>query len=157
MSHTYLNKVQFIGNTGNNPELRHTREGIPVTNISLAVQSPNKAAPSWFKLVFWRRQAEYVVASIGKGSQLFIEGELEQRSWTDEHGHERSEIVVHVREFQVLHRRQVAEARTEEVRVEAVDTRVEAAPEPAPEPTPASLKKPRKKAAKKATVEAVAA
>lgn len=108
MSHTYLNKVQFIGNTGNNPELRSTRDGVDVTNISLAVQSPSRTEPCWFKLVVWRKQAEYVVARVGKGSQIYVEGELEVRSWTDEDGHQRSETVVHVRELQVLHRRDPA-------------------------------------------------
>jgi single-strand DNA-binding protein len=105
MSHTYLNKVQFIGNTGNNPELRSTRDGVEVTNLSLAVQSPSRSEPCWFKLVLWRKQAEYVVARVGKGSQLYVEGELEVRTWTDDEGHQRSETVVHVRELQVLHRR----------------------------------------------------
>lgn len=121
MSNTYLNKVCLIGNSGGDATLRHTREGTAVTNISIAVKHPKRLEPTWFKLTVWGRQAEFVVDRVGKGSQLYVEGELDIRTWEDEAGAQRTETVIHVRELQVLgykEPRGAAPAPTEEPVVE---------------------------------------
>jgi single-strand DNA-binding protein len=121
MSNTYLNKVCLIGNSGGDATRRHTREGICVTNISIAVKHPKRTEPTWMKLTFWGRQAEYVADRVGKGSGLYVEGELDIRTWEDEACVQRTETVVHVRELQVLSYKEprcAAPAPTEEPVVE---------------------------------------
>ncbi len=131
MSNTYLNKVCLIGNSGGDATLRHTREGTAVTNLSLAVKHPKRLEPTWFKLTFWGRQAEYVADRVGKGSQLYVEGEIDIRTWEDESGEQRSETVVHVREFQVLSYKEPRGAAPTPAEEPAVEQQMAPTPEPA--------------------------
>ncbi len=131
MSNTYLNKVCLIGNSGGDATLRHTREGTAVTNLSLAVKHPKRLEPTWFKLTFWGRQAEYVADRVGKGSQLYVEGEIDIRAWEDEAGTQRTETVIHVREFQVLSYKEPCGAGTAPAEELVVEQQKAPTPEPA--------------------------
>jgi single-strand DNA-binding protein len=102
MSNAYLNKVMLMGRTGSDADLRYTKSGKAVTNISLALQQHGYENPMWFKLVAWDKLAEFVVGRVGKGSQVFVEGELEQRTWTDSQGQQRTECVVHIERIEVV-------------------------------------------------------
>jgi single-strand DNA-binding protein len=135
MSNTYLNKIQLIGNTGSDATLRHTAGGTAVTNISIAVKHPKRTEPTWMKLTFWGRQAEYVADRVGKGSQLYVEGELDIRTWEDEACVQRTETVIHVREFQVLSYKEPRGAAPAPAPAPAEEPAVEQQMAPTPEPT----------------------
>lgn len=100
MSNAYKNICIILGNTGADAELRQTKSGTAVTNITVAVRERDEA-PMWVKVVVWGKLAEFVVREVGKGSQVLVEGSLRPRTWTDAEGINRSEFVVHAENLQV--------------------------------------------------------
>ena len=90
------NRVQLIGNLGQDPELRYTQSQTPLTNISVATTEFRNTADGgkqsftdWHKVVIWGRQAENCCKYLRKGSPVFIEGRLQTRSWEDQNGQKR--------------------------------------------------------------------
>ena len=89
----FLNRVQLIGNVGQDPELRRTSSGTPVTTLRIAT---NHHAPDadgkmiehteWHNVVVWARQAELCAQYLSKGRTVFVEGRLHTRSWDDAGG-----------------------------------------------------------------------
>lgn len=97
-----LNKVLIIGVLGSEPEMRYTPSGKPVTSFSVAVsrgwrtsEGERKEATEWFNVVSWGNLAEICNQHLRKGSQVYIEGRLQTRSWDDAGGvkHFRTELV----------------------------------------------------------------
>ena len=115
-----LNRVTLIGNLGRDPEVRTTPNGTKVATVSLATttrwREPEskeaKTRPEWHRVVLWGRNAEIVAEYCTKGSQLYVEGPLQTRSWTDRDGAKRYTTEVVARRVQLLGRpedRSVAE------------------------------------------------
>ena len=97
-----LNKVLIIGSLGADPEMRYTPGGKPVTSYSVAVnrgwrtsEGERKEATEWFNVVAWGNLAEMCNQYLHKGSQVYVEGRLQTRSWEDNSGtrHFRTELV----------------------------------------------------------------
>jgi single-strand DNA-binding protein len=98
-----VNKVIIVGNLGRDPELRYLPTGEAVANIAVATtdtwkdknSGEKKEATEWHRIVFYRKLAEIVGQYLKKGSQVYIEGRLQTRKWTDKEGVERysTEIV----------------------------------------------------------------
>lgn len=97
-----LNKVMIIGGLGADPEMRYTPSGKPVTSFSVAVnrgwrtsEGERREATEWFNVVSWGNLAEICNQHLRKGSQVYIEGRLQTRSWEDAEGvrHFRTELV----------------------------------------------------------------
>jgi len=91
-----VNKVILIGNLGQDPELRNTSSGTAVVNLRIATNERRKQADGewgdhteWHSVVVFGRQAESVNQYMRKGRQLYIEGRLQTRKWTDKNGQER--------------------------------------------------------------------
>ena len=99
-----VNKVLLLGNVGKDPEIRSTPSGMIVANFSLATAERQKDQQGnwqdkteWHNLVAFGRTAEIVRDYAKKGTQLFIEGKIQTRSWDDkETGQKkyRTEIIV---------------------------------------------------------------
>jgi single-strand DNA-binding protein len=98
-----LNRVQLIGNLGGNPEMRFTSSGSPVTNFNIAVNrsfnnpdGERLEETEWFRVVAWNKQAESCNQYLTKGSQVYVEGRLHNRSWEGQDGqkHFRTEVIV---------------------------------------------------------------
>jgi single-strand DNA-binding protein len=96
-----LNKVMLIGNLGRDAESRHTPSGVAVTNFSIATARRVKDQSGewrdetdWHDIVLWR--GENVAPYLLKGTQVYIEGRLQTRSWDDQSGQKkyRTEVVV---------------------------------------------------------------
>ncbi len=90
------NRVQLIGNLGQDPELRYTQSQTPLTNISVATtefrntpEGEKQSITDWHRVVIWGRQAENCCKYLHKGSPVFIEGRLQTRSWEDQNGQKR--------------------------------------------------------------------
>lgn len=89
-----LNKVQLIGNLGQDPEMRRTGSGEAVCNFSLATTErwkdkntgERKEATEWHRVVLWRRLAEIAEQYLRKGTPVYIEGQLRTRKWQDKDG-----------------------------------------------------------------------
>lgn len=89
----YLNKVQLIGNLGKDPEIRVSQaSGKKVVSFSLATSrryrdanGEQKEDTQWHNIVGWGKVAD-VVEQLGvrKGTSLYVEGRLTNRSWTDQ-------------------------------------------------------------------------
>ena len=97
-----LNRVTIIGNLGQDPEMRYTPSGKPVTSFSVAVSRSWRAPDGerreeteWFNVVAWDNLAETCKQYLAKGQPVYIEGRLQTRKWDDQEGkkHSRTELV----------------------------------------------------------------
>lgn len=99
-----INKVLLWGNVGKDPEIRSTVGGTIVASFSLATADRQKDQQGnwhdkteWHNLVAFSRTAEIVRDYVKKGSQLFVEGKIQTRSWDDKESGQkkhRTEILV---------------------------------------------------------------
>jgi single-strand DNA-binding protein len=85
-----VNKVFLLGNVGKDPEFRTTPGGMNVATFSLATADRAKDTEGnwtdrteWHNLVAFQRTAEIVRDYVKKGSQIFVEGKIQTRSWED--------------------------------------------------------------------------
>jgi len=102
-----INKVVLIGNLGQDPETRYMQSGAAVTNVRLATNESWKDKQTgeqherteWHSVVFFNRLAEIAAEYLRKGSQIYVEGKLRTRKWTDRDGNDRytTEVVVDMR------------------------------------------------------------
>ncbi len=99
---TLRNKVQLIGNLGNDPEIINLESGKTLAKFAIATNESYKNAQGekvtdtqWHNIVAWGKTAEIVEKYVGKGKEVAIEGKLTTRSWEDKDGLKRyiTEIV----------------------------------------------------------------
>ncbi|BBA85288.1 single-stranded DNA-binding protein [endosymbiont of Sipalinus gigas] len=106
MSGKGINKVILIGNLGQDPEIRYMPNGNAVTNIRLAT-SENwkdkqtgevKEKTEWHRIVFFGKLAEIANEFLKKGSQIYVEGQLQTRKWQDNNGNNKyiTEVIVSI-------------------------------------------------------------
>ena len=97
-----LNKVTIIGNTGQEPEMRFTPAGKPVTSFSVATnwvytspEGERKQETEWFNVVAWNRLAEQCNQFLSKGKLVYVEGRFRTRSWEGQDGqnHTKTEVI----------------------------------------------------------------
>ncbi len=89
-----VNKVILIGNLGRDPEVRYAPSGSAIANVTLATTRSWKDKTSgekvdeteWHRVVFYDRLAEIAGEYLKKGKQVYIEGRLKTRKWTDKDG-----------------------------------------------------------------------
>jgi single-strand DNA-binding protein len=100
---TLRNKVQLIGNLGNNPEIITLDSGKKLAKFSIATNETYKNAQGekitetqWHNVVAWNKTAEIVENYLEKGKEVAIEGKLTSRSYDDKEGNKRyiTEIIV---------------------------------------------------------------
>lgn len=105
-----LNKTTLIGNLGTDPEIRFMPDGTPTATVSLATTDTWKDKASgerqerteWHRVVFFKGLAEVVGQYLKKGSQIYVEGKLRTRKWTDKDGVDRYTTEIVGREMQML-------------------------------------------------------
>jgi single-strand DNA-binding protein len=105
-----VNKVFLLGNVGKDPEIRTTAGGMTVASFSLATaerakdQQGNWADKTeWHNLVCFQRTAEIVRDYVKKGTQVFVEGKIQTRSWDDkESGQKKYRTEILVNDLQLL-------------------------------------------------------
>lgn len=89
-----VNKVILVGNLGQDPEIRYMPNGGAVANITLATSESwrdkatgeQKEKTEWHRVVLFGKLAEVAGEYLKKGSQVYIEGKLNTRKWTDQAG-----------------------------------------------------------------------
>lgn len=101
-----VNKVILIGNLGQDPEVRYMPNGGAVANFTLATSeswrdkqtNEMKEKTEWHRVVLFGKLAEIAGEYLRKGSQVYIEGQLQTRKWQDQSGQDRytTEIVVNI-------------------------------------------------------------
>lgn len=104
-----LNKVLLIGRLGQDPEMRYTPSGKPLTKFQIAVnrswtssENEKKTETEWFTVVSWGKLAEICNQYLTKGKQVYLEGRLHTRHWKDEEGANHSAVEVVAREMIML-------------------------------------------------------
>jgi single-strand DNA-binding protein len=105
-----VNKVFLLGRLGKDPEMRATAGGMTIANFTLATSDRTKDAQGnwqdhteWHNLVAFQRTAEIVRDYVKKGTQLFIEGKIQSRSWDDkETGQKKYKTEILVNELSLL-------------------------------------------------------
>lgn len=99
-----VNRVTILGNLGNDPEVKYTQSGSAIANMTVATSEEwkdkttgeSKSLTEWHRVVLFGKLAEVAGEYLRKGSQVYIEGQLRTRKWTDQSGQEKytTEIVV---------------------------------------------------------------
>ena len=92
-----LNRCEFIGRLGADPETRYTSSGAAVTQFRLACgwKSKEREGTEWITVVAWNRLGEICAQYLHKGSRVYIAGRFTTRKWQAQDGSDRykSEIV----------------------------------------------------------------
>lgn len=109
-----VNKVILVGNLGRDPEMRTFPSGDQVANVTIATtdkwrdktSGENREATEWHRVVFNGRLAEIAGQYLRKGSQVYVEGSLRTRKWTDQAGVEKYSTEIRADQMQMLGGRQ---------------------------------------------------
>src|SRR3954451_9917448 len=109
-----VNKVIIVGNLGRDPEMRTFPSGDRVANVTIATtdkwkdkqSGEMKEATEWHRAVFNGRLAEIAGEYLRKGSQVYVEGSLRTRKWTDKDGIEKYTTEIRADQMQMLGSRQ---------------------------------------------------
>lgn len=106
---TLRNKVQLIGNLGNDPEIITLEGGKKIAKFSLATNEHYKdkdgqkqTKTDWHNVVAWNKTAELIEQYVSKGKEIAIEGKLSTRSYEDKEGQKRYTTEVIVNELLLL-------------------------------------------------------
>lgn len=134
-----VNKAIIVGNLGKDPELRYTASGDAVCNITVATTDTwkdkstgeKKEATEWHRVSFFGKLAEIADEYLRKGSQVYVEGSIHTRKWTDKEGQERYTTEIRGDQMKMLGSRPEAGRRQEEHSPPA-DYRAPAQKKPAP-------------------------
>lgn len=104
MSSIGINKCIILGRVGNDPEIRYSASGSAIANLSVATSEQwndkatgeKKEQTEWHRVVIFGKLAEVAGEYLRKGSQVYVEGKLRTRKWTDQSGVEKytTEIVL---------------------------------------------------------------
>lgn len=103
-----VNKVILLGNLGKDPELKYTTGGKAICEFTLATSEKwtdasgeRKESSTWHKCIAWGKSGEYMKEYLAKGSRIYVEGRINNRSYDDKDGRKVyvSEIIVTTWQF----------------------------------------------------------
>ena len=104
-----LNKVILIGRLGRDPEVRYMPNGEAVCNFSVATSEAwndrngqRQERTEWHNITMYRRLAEIAGQYLKKGSQVYLEGKIQTRKYTDKNGVERTAYDIIANEMKML-------------------------------------------------------
>lgn len=105
-----VNKTTLVGNLGADPEIRYMPDGTPTASVTIATTDTwkdkatgeKKEKTEWHRVVFFKGLAEVVGEYLKKGSQIYVEGKLRTRKWTDKEGIDRYTTEIVCQEMQML-------------------------------------------------------
>jgi single-strand DNA-binding protein len=108
-----VNKVILIGNVGQDPDVRSLDGGVKVARIRLATTEKiynqatkeSKDHTEWHTITLWRGLADVADRYVRKGSQIYIEGRIRTREWTDRDNQKRTGVEILADELKLLGRR----------------------------------------------------
>ncbi len=107
-----INKVILVGNLGKDPEVRTLESGAKVAQFSLATTESYKDKDGnwqditeWHNIVMWRYNADKAEQNLRKGMQIYVEGKIRTRSWTDQNNQTRYTTDIIADKFIMLGRR----------------------------------------------------
>jgi len=122
-----LNRCEFIGRLGKDPETRYTAKGDAITNISIACswKSKEKEGAEWIPIVFFGKLAEIADKYLKKGGKVYVAGKYRTRKWADKNGQDRWSTEIVGYEMEML-----------DSKPEGDSSQAPAPSKPAPAPTP---------------------
>ena len=105
-----LNRVTLIGHLGADPETRSFSDGTLVCKLRIATSESwkdrgtgeQREATEWHRINFYRRLAEIADQYLRKGAQVYVEGKLRTKKWTDKSGVERYSTEIEGDELKML-------------------------------------------------------
>lgn len=105
-----LNRCDFIGRLGRDPEIRYTPNGVAVANFSIAVGEKWKdkntgeqnERTEWVKCSAFGKLAEVIGEYLSTGKQVYISGKMQTRQWEDKEGNKRYTTEIIVNQMQML-------------------------------------------------------
>ncbi|MEW6416017.1 MAG: single-stranded DNA-binding protein [Pseudomonadota bacterium] len=104
-----VNKVILVGNLGRDPEMRYLPSGEAVANLAIATTDKYKdksgqmvEQTEWHRVAFFGRTAEVCGQYLKKGSQVYVEGSIRSRKYTDKEGVERTAYEIRGDRMQML-------------------------------------------------------
>jgi len=109
-----LNRCEFIGNLGKDPEARTTQSGVKVVSLSVGVSrkwkdasGQQKEQTEWVRANVWGSSKGDGLAGVAekylsKGSKVYIAGRMETRKWSDQQGQDRYSTEINVTELELL-------------------------------------------------------
>lgn len=105
-----VNKTTLVGNLGADPDIRYMPDGTPTATLAIATTDAwkdkatgeKKEKTEWHRVVFFKGLAEVAQKYLKKGSQIYVEGKLRTRKWTDKDGIDRYTTEIVGREMQML-------------------------------------------------------
>ena len=107
-----VNKVILLGNVGKDPEVRHLESGASVANFTLATSERFKdrsgaaqEKTEWHNIVCWRALADIVEKYVKKGTQVYIEGKIRTRNYTDQNNQTRYVTEIYADSLQLVGRK----------------------------------------------------
>lgn len=103
-----LNRCEFIGRLGKDPEMRHTGAGKKVCSFSVAVNrswtkdGEKMDITEWINIVAWDKLAEICGKYLKKGSQVYVAGEMRSSTWDKADGSKGYKTDIQLRDMQML-------------------------------------------------------
>lgn len=103
-----LNRGEFIGNAGRDPNFKYTQGGVAVCDVSIACTESTgsgdnkKEETTWVRLTFWREAAEVINQYFKKGMQIWVEGTLAVNPYIDKNNQPAATLDCTVRNFRFL-------------------------------------------------------
>lgn len=109
-----INKVILVGNVGMDPEVRTLESGVKTARVRLATSEryynretkESTEHTEWHTITLWRNLADVVDRFVRKGSQIYVEGRLRTREWTDQSGNKRYSTEIMADDMKLLGRRE---------------------------------------------------
>ena len=135
-----VNKVILVGNVGIDPEVRTTESGVKVARVRLATTeriydrqtNESKELTEWHTITLWRALADVVDRYVKKGSQIYVEGRLRTREWTDKDNIKRYTTEILADEMKLLGRK--SDNQQGAAPTSGYSAPAQAAQQPAPQP-----------------------
>lgn len=135
-----VNKVILVGNVGIDPEVRTTESGVKVARVRLATTeriydrqtNESKELTEWHTITLWRGLADVVDRYVKKGSQIYVEGRLRTREWTDKDNIKRYTTEILADEMKLLGRK--SDNQQGAAPTSGYSAPAQAAQQPAPQP-----------------------
>lgn len=136
-----VNKVILIGNVGMDPEIRTLESGVKVARLRLATTerifdrqtNETKELTEWHTVTLWRGLADVADRFVHKGSQIYVEGSLRTREWTDRDNQKRTSVEIVANDMKLLGRRSDGSGQQQYAQQPSAT-----APSRAPQPAPAA-------------------
>lgn len=113
-----MNKIIILGRLGKEPELKYSKSGTAILNVTIATNDSYKDGDEWKERTEWHsvvmfgKRAEAIAQYCKKGDQLLVEGKIQTQKWQDKDGNDRykTEIISREVEFFGKQKKQQAES-----------------------------------------------